>query len=67
MASGLNQLHAQDHSAELNRQAELHRLAARAREAREPKVRLVQIPHPGAAIFALLSRSGNAPRRARRA
>jgi hypothetical protein len=67
MDSGLNQGHAQDHAAELNRRAELARLAARAREERQPKARSVQIPHPGAGVFALLSRSGNAPRRARRA
>jgi hypothetical protein len=66
MDSGLNQRHAQDHSAELQRRAELHRLAARAREEKGQKVRLVGMPHPGAAVFALLSRAGNTPRRARR-
>jgi hypothetical protein len=65
MDSGLNQRHAQEHSAELQRRADLHRLAAAAREARRPKTRTLEIPHPGAGLFALLSRTGNAPRRAR--
>ena len=63
MDSGLNQRHAQDHSAELNRRAELHRLAAQARDPRQPKMRSVRIPHPGAAVFALLSRPRQTPRR----
>ena len=67
MDSGLNQRHAQDHSAELNRRAELYRQAASARESRQSGPRRVRIPHPGAAVFALLSSPRHAPRRARRA
>ena len=63
MDSGLNQRHAQDHSAELNRRAELHRLAAQARDPRQPKMRIVRIPHPGAAVVALLSRPRQTARR----
>lgn len=63
MDSGLNQRHAQDHSAELNRRAELHRLAAQAREPRKSRMQGVRIPHPGAAVFAFLSRPRQTPRR----
>jgi hypothetical protein len=63
MDSGLNKRHAEDHSAELTRRAELHRLAAQARDPRKPKLRSVRIPHPGAAVFALLSRPRHTARR----
>jgi hypothetical protein len=63
MDSGLNQRHSQDHAAELNRRAELHRLAAQARAPRQPKTRSIRIPHPGAAVLALLTRPRQTPRR----
>jgi len=66
MDSGLNQRHAQDHSAALERRAELNRLAAQARAPRKPRGRNLNIPHPGAAVFALLSRGGHATHRPRR-
>ena len=65
MDSGRNQRHAQDHSAELNRRAELYRQAARARESRQSGPRSLRIPHPGTAVFALLSNPRHAPRPAR--
>ena len=67
MDSSFNYRHTQTHRADLNQRAELHRLAARAREARQPKARNLRIPHPGAAVFALLSSARHAPHRARRA
>jgi hypothetical protein len=65
MNSSINYRHVRSHSTDLHHRAELARLAAQARgERRTGRSRSLEIPHPGAAVMALLSRPSRVPRRA---
>jgi hypothetical protein len=59
MDSNLNYRHAQVHSAELRRQAELHRLAVRTRDDRKAKPRrqtTFRVPNPVSGIGWIIGR-----------
>jgi hypothetical protein len=68
MDSSISYRHAEVHYSELRDRADLHRLAARARETsrdrRPSRLTNVRIPRPGAAVLGLLSGTARTPRRA---